>query len=97
MFDFFRKFKKKLNFKRIENLSNHKIYDHKIELIEDFIKFFRNKVYLLLSKKFETLNIYFKKKFIKKFINFNKNLFLFLFICDQIQRTIEILRRLSQL
>ena len=79
-FDFFRKFEKTLNFKKVENFSNHEIYNHKIELIENFIKFSRSKIYSLLSKKLETLNIYFKKKFNKKFINFNKVSFVFVIL-----------------
>ena len=79
IFKFFHKFKIVFNFKKIENLSSHRVYDHKIEFINDVFAFFKNKMYFLLSKKLETLQKYFKKNFKKKFINFN-NVFFVSFI-----------------
>ena len=79
IFKFFHKFKIVLNFKEIENLSFYRVYDYKIELINDVFAFSKNKMYFLSSKKLETLQKYFKKKFKKKFINFN-NIFFISFI-----------------
>ena len=73
--DILHKFKSVLNFKKIENLVKHNLYNYKIELIDDIFKLARNKIYTLLSKKLEILNKYIKKIFFKKFINFNKTFF----------------------
>ena len=73
--DFLHKFESVLNFKKIETFLRHDDYDHKIELTRDAIKFFRSRVYFFSSKKLETLNKYLKKNLFKKFINFNKTLF----------------------
>ena len=74
-FDFLHKFESVLNFKKIETLSRHDDYDHKIELTRDAIKLSRSRVYSLLSKKLEALNKYLKKNLFKEFINLNKILF----------------------
>ena len=64
---FFHKFKNVFNFKKIENLSFYRVYNHKIKFIINVFTFFNNKIYFLSFKKFETLQKYFKK-------NFKKNL-----------------------
>ena len=74
-FDFLHKFESVLNLKKIEILSRHDVYDHKIELTRDAIKLSRSRVYSLLSKKLEALNKYLKKNLFKEFINLNKILF----------------------
>ena len=79
IFKFFYKFKNVFNFKKIENLLFHRVYNYKIEFINDIFAFFKNKIYFLLFKKFETLQKYFKKNLKKKFINFN-NVFFVSFI-----------------
>ena len=61
--------------KKIETFSRHDVYNHKIELTKDAIKFSRSRIYSLFSKKLETLNKYLKKNLFKKFINFNKIFF----------------------
>ena len=61
IFKFFHKFKNVFNFKKIENLSFYRVYNHKIEFIDDVFAFFKNKIYSLSFKKFETLQKYFKK------------------------------------
>ena len=73
--DFLHKFESVLNLKKIETLSRHDVYDHKIELTRDAIKLSRSRVYFLLSKKLEALNKYLKKNLFKEFINFNKTFF----------------------
>ena len=75
IFKFFHKFKNVFNFKKIENLSFYRVYNHKIEFIVNVFAFFKNKIYFLSFKKFETLQKYFKKNFKKKFINFNNIFF----------------------
>ena len=79
MLNFFYKFKNVFNFKKIENLSFYRVYNHKIEFIDDVFAFFKNKIYSLSFKKFETLQKYFKKNLKKKFINLN-NIFFVSFI-----------------
>ena len=79
IFKFFYKFKNVFNFKKIENLSFYRIYNHKIDFINDIFAFFKDKIYFLLFKKFETLQKCFKKNFKKKLISFN-NVFFVSFI-----------------
>ena len=62
-FKFFHKFKIIFNFKKIENLLFYRVYNYKIEFINDVFTFFKNKIYFLLFKKLETLQKYFKKIF----------------------------------
>ena len=64
-FKFFHKFKNVFNFKKIENLSFYRVYNHKIEFIVDVFAFFKNKIFFLSFKKLETLQKYFKKNFKK--------------------------------
>ena len=77
VFDFLYKFKKNFDSKQILIFFSHKINNYKIELIANVFVFFKNKVYFLFFKKFETLKIYFKKNLTKEFINFNKVFFVF--------------------
>ena len=73
--EFLRKFVKILNSKKIEIFFFRRSNDHKIKFTIDVFKLFKNKIYFLSFKKLKTLEKYFKKNLIKKFINFNKILF----------------------
>ena len=75
VFDFFKRFEIVLNFKKIDKLFFYKFYDHKIELIENSTQLFRNQIYFLSFKKFETLQKYFHENFQKKIINSNKTFY----------------------
>ena len=68
IFKFFYKFKNVFNFKKIENFLFHRVYDHKIEFIDDFLK-----------TKYIFYRLKNSKKLKKKFINFN-NVFFVSFI-----------------
>ena len=50
-FDFLRKFKNVLNFKKTKSLFAHNFYNHKIEFINEFLILFKFKIYSLSSKK----------------------------------------------
>ena len=73
--DFFKRFESVLNFKKIDKLFFHKVYDHKIELTKNSNQLFRSRVYSLSFKKFEILQKYFHENLQKEFINFNKILY----------------------
>ena len=49
-FEFFYKFKNVFNFKKIENLLFHRIYNYKIEFINNDFAFFKNKIYFYYLK-----------------------------------------------
>ena len=72
IFDFLKRFESVLNFKKIDKLFFHRVYDHKIELIENSKQLFRNRIYFLSSKKFEIFQKYFHDNLQKEFINSNK-------------------------
>ena len=73
--DFLKRFESVLNFKKIDKLFSHRVYDHKIELIEDSKQLFRSRIYSLSFKKFETFQKYFHDNLQKKFINSSKTLY----------------------
>ena len=73
--DFLKRFESVFNLKKIDKLFFHRVYDHKIELIEDSKQLFRSRVYSLSSKKFETSQKYFHDNFQKEFINSSKTLY----------------------
>ena len=73
--DFLKRFENVLNFKKIDKLFFHRVYDHKIELTKNSNQLFRNRIYSLSFKKFETLQKYLHKNLQKEFINFNKILY----------------------
>ena len=75
IFKFFHKFKNVLNLKKIENLSFYRVYNHKIEFIDENFALSKNKIYFLSFKKFETLQKNFIKNLKKKFINLNNAFF----------------------
>ena len=83
-FEFLRKFKNVLNFKKIENLSIHDFYDHKIEFIDDFAILFKFKMYFLSSKKWKVLKKYLKKNLKKNLSRSTKSKKLFSFFSSSI-------------
>ena len=75
VFDFLKRFESVLNLKKIDKLSSHRVYDHKIELTKNSKQLSRNRVYSLSSKKFETLQKYLHDNLQKRFINSSKILY----------------------
>ena len=71
-FEFLRKFKNVLIFKKTKNLLAHDFYNHKIEFIDDFSILFKFKMYFLSSKKWKALKKYLTKNLKKKFISLNR-------------------------
>ena len=75
IFDFLKRFESVFNFKKIDKLFFHRVYDHKIELTKDSKQLFRNRVYSLSSKKFEIFQKYLHDNLQKEFINSSKILY----------------------
>ena len=73
--DFLKRFENVLNLKKIDKLSFHKFYDHKIKLTKNSIQLFRNRIYSLSFKKFEILQKYFHENLQKEFINSSKTFY----------------------
>ena len=73
--DFLKRFENVLNSKKTKNLFSHRLYDHKIELIDDSTQLSRNKVYSLFSKKLETFQKYLHENFQKDFISSSKTFY----------------------
>ena len=60
--DFLHKFESVLNFKKIETFFRHDVYDHKIELTRDAIKFFsKSSLFFSLEETRDTKQIFEKK------------------------------------
>ena len=78
--DFLKRFESVLNLKKIDKLSSHRFYDHKIELTKNSVQLSRNRVYSLSSKKFETFQKYFHENLQKEFINSSKTLYVSLIL-----------------
>ena len=92
--DFLKRFEIVLNLKKIDKLSPHRFYDHKIELTEDSTQLSRNRVYSLSSKKLEILQKYLHENLQKEFISSSKTLYasLILFVVkpnDQLRLCVD--------
>ena len=61
--------------KRAKNLSFYRLYNYKIEFIENLKNLLKNKVYLLFVRKFQTFQKYLKKNLRKDFISSSNILF----------------------
>ena len=75
MSKYFRHLSKIFDFQKIIKLFFHKLYDHKIELLNDNNFLFRNRVYFLFEFKFKKLKKNLKKNLQKKFIVFNQTIY----------------------
>ena len=73
--DFLKRFESVLNLKKVDKLSSHRVYDHKIELTKDSNQLSRNRIYSLSLKKFEILQKYLHENLQKEFINLNKTFY----------------------
>ena len=63
------------NFQKINKLSSHRFYDHKIELLNDVNFLFRNRIYSLFLHKLQKLKKYLKNNLQKDFTVFSKVVF----------------------
>ena len=61
--------------KRAKNLSFYRLYNYKIEFIENFKNLLRSRVYFLFVRKFQTFQKYLKKNLRKDFISSSNILF----------------------
>ena len=72
MSKYFRHLSKIFDSQQIIKLSSHRLYDHKIELLNDSNTLFRNRVYSLFELKLKKLKKYLKKNLQKEFIVFSQ-------------------------
>ena len=72
MSKYFRHLLKIFDFQKAINLSSHRFYDHKIELLNDNNTLFRSRIYSLFEFKFQKLKEYLKDNLQKDFIVFNQ-------------------------
>ena len=77
---FLKRFESVLNFKEVDKLSSHRLYDHKIELTEGSVQLSRSRVYSLSPKKLEALQKYFHENLQKGFISSSKALYVSLIL-----------------
>ena len=80
VFDFLKRFESVLNLKKIDKLSFHKSYDHKVELTKNSNQLSRSRMYSLSFKKLEILQKYFHENLQKRFINSSKTLYVSLIL-----------------
>ena len=89
------------NFQKINKLSSHRFYDHKIELLNDVNFLFRNRIYSLFLHKLQKLKKYLKNNLQKDFTVFSKVVFVSFVLFevklnDQLRLCVNY-RRLNQL
>ena len=80
IFGFLKRFESVLNSKEIDKLPSHRLYDHKIELIEGSTQLSRSRVYPLSPKKLETLQKYLHENLQKGFISSSKTFYVSLIL-----------------
>ena len=66
---------KLFDLKKAKDLSFYRLYNYKIEFIENLKNLSRNKIYLLFVRKLQTFQKYLKKNLRKNFINSSNTLF----------------------
>ena len=78
MSKYFRHLSKIFDSQKIIKLFSHRLYDHKIELLNDNNTLFRSRMYSLFELKFRKLKKYLKKNLQKKFIVFSQTTYVLL-------------------